>query len=300
MGVSVREIECKSALVKSGIPGVDFALNPYTGCEHACVYCYASFMSKFSPHPEPWGQYVDVKMNIANALVRDLEKLGRSCSMRRLPMEIPFDRGYGLSSCEDVQILYVTMSSVTDPYQPVEREYRLSRGCLEILAGRAGSKPSGIHLSLLTKSDLVLRDLEVLQELDLTVGLTITHPRDEVSLRFEPGAPPSSRRFAALSALARAGLDTRAFMAPILPVYSDSREAIRELFSKLADCGVKKVCIDRFNPYRGSVLGFCRASGLRVRDVEDHLDSRTSNARLRDLIIEESARVGIPVEIFFE
>ena len=124
----IREKQVKSILSKSGIPGVDYCLNPYVGCAHACKYCYATFMKRFTGHPEPWGTFVDVKGNGPEVLRRQLKRTTRG---------------------------YVMISSVTDPYQPLEKKYGLTRRCLEVLL--QNQFPTGI----LTKSPLVLRDTDL-------------------------------------------------------------------------------------------------------------------------------------------
>ncbi|MCR4400655.1 MAG: radical SAM protein, partial [Syntrophomonadaceae bacterium] len=103
----VFEKECRSALVKSGIPGTEYCLNPYGGCAHACVYCYAAFMRRFLGTDLPWGSFVQVKVNFAQRLAAQLKRPKQGT---------------------------VLLSTVTDPYQPVERHYCLTRASLEALA----------------------------------------------------------------------------------------------------------------------------------------------------------------------
>jgi DNA repair photolyase len=149
--VIVREIECKSILTKSGIEGVDYALNPYVGCGHGCVYCYASFMKRFTGHKEEWGAFVDVKVNAADVLARQMKRAKRG---------------------------NIVSGTVTDPYQPLEERYEITRVCLKVLADYDSP------VSILTKSNLVLRDLDLLRRLkDVEVGLTITALDDEVHHR---------------------------------------------------------------------------------------------------------------------
>jgi len=187
----IHEIICKSLLNKSGIPGFDYTVNPYTGCLHACAYCYARFMSRHTAHGMPWGSFCDVKANALEILDREL---------RRRPM--------GLTS----------LSTVTDPYQGPEQKYGLSREILIRLAG------AGFPVSILTKSDLVLRDLDVLKRFpaeNLQVGFSLNTSDDAVSRAFEPGAPPVSRRIRALKRLHAEGIATWVFLAPLLPALSE-------------------------------------------------------------------------------
>jgi DNA repair photolyase len=215
----VREIECRSILTHCGIPGVDYAINPYVGCGHACVYCYATFMKRFTGHEEPWGTFVDVRVNAAAVLARQVRR---------------------------AQPGLVTLSSVTDAYQPLEKKYALTRACLEALVGYDFS------VSILTKSALVLRDLDVIQRLkDVEVAFTITTRDEEVRRRFEPHTSPIARRLEALAALNAAGIRTWAFCGPLLPGLSDGDDQIDALFGELARAGVGRVLVDSLNLYTG-------------------------------------------------
>ena len=96
----IREVQAKSILSKSGIPGVMYCVNPYVGCAHACIYCYATFIMRFTGHTEKWGSFVDVKTNASELLNKQLKRAQRGTVM---------------------------LSSVTDPYQPAETKYKLTR-----------------------------------------------------------------------------------------------------------------------------------------------------------------------------
>lgn len=216
----VKEILCKTALTKTGIPGFQYCLNPYVGCTHSCVYCYASFMGRFTGHREPWGTYVDAKVNIAAVLKKQL-------NARRMPEG------------------RVIISSVTDAYQPAEAHYRLTRSCLEELAGC----PS-LEVEILTKSALVIRDLSILKELPrCSVGFTVTTVDEKAARVFEPGASPPGLRLAAVRQLVEAGIEVRIFVAPVLPGIGDSEEALAVLFKELKRAGVQEVMADTLNPY---------------------------------------------------
>jgi len=192
--VIIKEIESKSILTKSKLPESDYCINPYIGCAHGCVYCYARFMKRFTGHTEPWGKFIDIKVNSVQLLRK------RMGSMR--------------GKKEGV----VLLGSVTDAYQPLERKYKLTRGLLkELLVG-------GFSISILTKSDLVTRDIDILKQFkDCTVGLTITTMDDEVRSRLEPNTASVDRRIEALRQLHEAGISTYAFVGPILPVLTNLR-----------------------------------------------------------------------------
>ena len=219
--VQIMEKECRTALNKSGIPGMDYCLNPYTGCSHACAYCYASFMKRFCNIDGRWGSFVQVKVNFAERLESQLRRArtGR-----------------------------VMLSSVTDPYQPVEEKYRLTRSCLERLAER------DLAVSILTKSDLVLRDLALLKQLPrVEVGFTITVANDAVARILEPGASSPERRFRALATLAEAGIATWVFIAPVLPGLGDTEANLTAILRRAAQAGAQEVEYDSLNFYPSAV-----------------------------------------------
>ena len=221
-GLLIREIECKSILSKSGITGVDYAINPYVGCAHACVYCYAVFMKRFTGHEEEWGTFVDIKINAPEVLTKQLR--------RAKPGNISF-------------------GTVTDAYQPLEREYAITRACLEALVDHPHP------ISILTKSAVVVRDLDLIKKLkDVEVAFTITTLDEEVRRRFEPGASPVAARLKALRAFSEAGIPTWAFCGPLLPGITDDEASLDALFAQLKRAGVRYVLVDSLN-LRGAVWG---------------------------------------------
>ncbi len=183
----IREIRSKTILSKSEI--YDYVVNPYVGCRHACSYCYARFMKRFTGHQEPWGDFVDVKINAPELLAEEVMRKRRGT---------------------------VWLSGVCDPYQPLEENYRLTRKCLEILV--RGDWPAVVQ----TRSPLVLRDLELLRRgQKLEAGFSITTADDEVRRRFEPLAPPIPERVRAVQTLHAAGVRTYVMIAPMLPGAED-------------------------------------------------------------------------------
>ncbi|NIN63861.1 MAG: radical SAM protein [Anaerolineae bacterium] len=223
----VREIECKSILTKSGIEGVDYALNPYVGCEHGCEYCYATFMKRFTGHQEEWGTFVDVRVNAAQVLARQLK--------RAKPGNITF-------------------GTVTDAYQPLEERYCITRACLEVLLDY------DFPVTVLTKSALVLRDLDLIKRLKEPVAaFTITTLDDEIRQRFEPHSSPIPERLEGLRVLADAGIPTWAFCGPLLPFLSDTEEEVNALFRELKGVNVGYVLVDSLN-LRGAAWGRMRKS----------------------------------------
>ncbi len=220
MGSTVTPIECRSILTRCGIPCIDYSVNPYVGCAHACVYCYAPcVVGRFRADARPWGSFVDVKANAA-------ARLG-ACARRVAGKTVLF-------------------SSVTDPYQPAEGEWHITRACLARLAD------SGALVSILTKSDMVLRDLDVLTAIGrarVEVGFSVSTGDDDVAAVLEPGAPSPSRRFAALEELARAGFETWVFIAPALPGISETARQLGMISRRARAAGARRVEVDPFNFY---------------------------------------------------
>lgn len=199
----ISEIRAASLITKSGLPGTEFVINPYGGCSHACIYCYARFMKRFSGHEEPWGKYVDVKIN-ASELVPPA------------PEGLP-----GLEPASPLTGRRVFMSSVTDPYLPQERTYKLTRAILERLV------PHQPFLGIQTKSALITRDIDILTRFrDCEAGITITTLDDAIRREIEPATSSIQDRLSALETLKGAALRTYVFIGPIIPGVTDWRAII--------------------------------------------------------------------------
>ncbi len=240
----VSEITVKQAMVRSRIPGVDYAINPYLGCGHGCRYCYAVYMTKYSRFNQNsrWGEFVEVKTNIAEVLRRELEKkrkIGR-----------------------------VHVSSACDPYQPLEAKYKLTRECLLVL------REFGWEIDVLTRSPLVLRDVDILRSsLGSSVGMSVATDDDKVRLTLEPHAPPIQARIETLGKLHDAGIETWAFIAPMLPMNPDR---LHELLAPV----VGSVLMDAMN-YRYRIEGFFKKCGWAYALTPEYADKTA--ARLRAL-----------------
>jgi DNA repair photolyase len=221
--MGVKTVLAKSILQRSRLPGIGYVINPYTGCVHGCVYCYARFMKRFTDHPEPWGCFLDAKINAPEILRRQLDR-------RRKP----------LTDC-------VFLSSVTDPYQRPEEKFELTRRILEILLER------DIPVSILTKSDLVLRDLDILERFtDGTVGMSMGIVDDGWAKALEPRASPPSARLEALRTLHDHKISTYAFVSPFLPGISDIQRIVRALSGAADEFGVEAINTEAGN-WQGTV-----------------------------------------------
>ncbi len=219
----LREIEAKTILTKSGLPGADWVINPYNGCSFGCMYCYAAQIGRWKHPDEVWGEYVDVKIHAPELLQKELSAFEKKCQ----------SKNFGT----------IFFSSVTDPYMGLEAKYRLTRSCLEVLAD---FKYEG-EICIQTKSPLVTRDIDILSKfIDSKVGFTITTLDDKVSRFLEVAAPPASARIKALEDLYKAGIKTYAFVGPLLPS-SATKENIMNILDELTRVGISEVWFEHIN-----------------------------------------------------
>jgi DNA repair photolyase len=251
----VREVSARTALQKCSHPAIPWSLNPYQGCAHACSFCYVPTLIHVDR--VEWGRYVLVKRNAPTLLAREV---------RRLPRAL------------------VALSTATDPYQPVEARCLVTRRCLEVLA------QAQWPVSVLTRSPLVLRDLDVLRRFrGVEVGMSVP-TLDEAARRFmEPGAPTIEARLRCLRALADAGLSTFVSLAPVYPL---TNGVTAEGFAQaLADAGVRDVFIGGYRHYGNSwehMLPRIQASG--IANLGRFADRAYIRAVTEDLLAELRAR----------
>jgi DNA repair photolyase len=211
-------------------------------------------MPRYTGHAgEHWGSFVDVKINVPERLADELER--------------------GVKGT-------VWLSSVTDPYQPIERKYLLTRRCLELLA------QYDINVIVQTKSSLVLRDVDVFLDLkDVEVGLTLTTPCRTTAKLFEPRAPTPQKRVKTLKALHDAGIRTFAFIGPLLPGEP------KKLAEMLVEC-VDYVLIDKMN-YRKSIEGFYEKHGLLNALQSEFFEHQ------KHILVEAMNACGVNIRVLF-
>lgn len=184
----IKEIKVKTALSPSQLPSLDYALNPYRGCSHACVYCYAPSVIHWDEGK--WGELVEAKINLPRILSKELRAKKKGV---------------------------VGLGTVTDPYQPAENKYELTRRCLELLLMH------DLPVCIQTKSSLVLRDIDLIKEFsNIEVGITLTALDDRVREKMEPGASSVDERLRALSELRKNGIKTWVFLGPMMPHITDA------------------------------------------------------------------------------
>lgn len=249
----IKEVFAKTLLTKTAIPGFDYCINPYIGCGHGCRYCYASFMKRFTGHLEPWGEFVDVKVNAASLLRKQLKRAKHGV---------------------------VALSTVTDPYQPLEKKYQLTRGCLEALLD------SSLSVNLLTRSPLCLRDMDLFKRFNhIEVGFSITTHDERIKKIFEPCSPSISSRVKALRIFRQEKIGTYAFIGPILPLDP-------KILVAMLEGAVDEVLIDRLN-YTNKVKAIYRKVRMDQYVQDDYF--RLAGTELK----ERFQQKGIAVSMIF-
>lgn len=205
-GVEVRAVTTRTILTRTSgfLRGYQYSLNPYAGCAFGCSYCYARCFAVTQERRDRWGTWVDAKTNAA-------ELLARECSSGRL---------------RDGDSIY--MSSATDPYQPAEARFGITRSLLEVLLAR-GIQP---RLTIQTRSPLVTRDIDLLRRFErVRVSMTITTDSEAVRRRYEPRCAPIDARWEAIREVARAGIRVGLSASPMLPL--EDAEAFARQFASL-------------------------------------------------------------------
>ncbi len=257
MHTTIRETNVKSILTKSNLPVADYSVNPYIGCEHGYKYCYASFMKRFTNHKEPWGSFVDVKT---------------------WP-EIKHPERYKGKK--------LFIGSVTDPYQPIEERYGRTRKLLQELQG------SGALKSIATKSDLILRDMDLIASFpNARVSFSI-NTLDETFTEEMDGSVSIARKIKAMSLLHEAGIRTTCFSSPIFPGITDCKAIIRECRDK---CNL--VWLENLNlrgEYKPVILDYIQRNYPSLSSLYDEIYREgkrdywfTLNEELKDFCKEEA------------
>jgi DNA repair photolyase len=209
--MKIKEVECKTALSQSSLHGLDYSLNPYRGCQHSCAYCYVPNVLRIERRT--WGSFVDVRKNMPSVLSKELKKKKQGV---------------------------VGISTVTDPYQPVENKYKLTRFCLEQLL---------IHdfpICIQTKSKLVLRDIDLISKFsDAEVMFSIATLNDSERKLLEPCSSSIQERLDALKSLSKIGIKTSIFFGPIYPTIKLSD--ISSIIDTFVQVSVSEIIFDKFN-----------------------------------------------------
>ena len=236
MRIEYREEPCRSALNRVRGMGFHWSLNPYMGCVHRCTFCYvrAFELRADRPSDERYGTSIRVKVNVAEKL---RQELARPSWQREI----------------------VAIGAATDPYQPAEGRYKLTRSCLEVLA--AASTP----VRIITRGPMIVRDIDVLAELArrASVAVTFSVPTldPEIWRRTEPGTAPPHQRLRALKQLVDAGIEAGVGMAPLLPGLSDKPELMADVVRAAREAGATGVWANTLYLKPGTKEHFLRALG---------------------------------------
>ena len=230
--MEIKEISASSYVSKSKLPDADYVINPYVGCPHKCIYCYAEYMKRFSGHSrDEWGDFVDVKI----------------CDK---------DVNASLYS-ENETILF---GSVTDAYNPFEKKYEKTRRILEQLVSCKA------RIEILTKSDLILRDIDILKKIpNVYVGISMNTTDDAFRKEIEPFASSIEMRINTLDTLHKEGIPTYLFMSPIFPGLSDCKEVIDKTHRF-----INYVCFENLNlrgAYLPRVMDYIKESYSEYQDM---------------------------------
>jgi len=264
--MKIREIKIKSIITKSKLPEADYVINPYIGCQHACIYCYADFMKRFTGHNrENWGEFVDVKINASETI-----------NLSRVP--------------KDSLILF---GSVTDPYQPLESKYQITMKCLEKLLD---TQP---RIEILTKSPLVLRDIELLKKFkNLRVGVSIGIFDEKLARELEPYVASPNQRIETLRKLDEAGIQTYLFISPIFPEISDISSLLGSTKEYVEEVMFENLNIRANN--RERILSFIKKNKPELEDLYLGLSKNKRYWKnLESEIAQECNDKGIKYKIFF-
>jgi DNA repair photolyase len=241
---------------KGFMDGYDFTLNPYSGCSFGCTYCYAAFFSRSEGLRQNWGYWVQVKQNALQLLIKK-----RKTSLRD-------------------KTIY--MSSVTDPYQPIERELKLTRSLLKELL--IYHQP---RLVIQTRSPISTRDIDLFKQFNaIQVNMTITTDSENVRKVFEPLCPSNSSRLKAIKEINDAGVNTCITMTPLLPV-----EDAEEFAKMLLDTGIKKFIIQPFHSDKGKFVASTREKAVQL--VKEMNWSADKYQKVLEVIQKYIADIGI-------
>ncbi len=219
--MTYREITCKSAINKLGKSRLPYRydLNIYRGCQHGCRYCFALYSHQYMESADFYGE-IFVKTNIAEQLEVQLKSPGWKGQV-------------------------INIGGVTDSYQPAEARYRLMPRVLELMI----KYKNPVIIS--TKSDLILRDFDLIGKLAsltyVNVAATITTPDEGLRQRLEPGAVSSERRFAMLDAFRKTKASRGLHVMPVIPLLTDSRQSLEQLFLRGKECGVSYLLAEPLN-----------------------------------------------------
>lgn len=191
--MKISEKEFKNLITKSKLPDADFVINPYVGCCHECIYCYAQFMRRFTGHGnDEWGSFMDVKVG-------------------------------GKLNLKGTDNKTILIGSVTDPYNPIEKKYRATRGVLQKMV----ASNTSAHVEILTKSPLILDDLELIKQLrDVSVGVSLSTMDEKFARSIEKKVVTPKQRVELIRKLHAQGIQVYVFVSPIFPIFLGWKDVV--------------------------------------------------------------------------
>jgi DNA repair photolyase len=260
---SVRLVECSSALSESGLYDIDYALNPYRGCAHGCLYCYAPDVIR-TERGDSWGSWVEARTNISRVLRKELPGIGES---------------------------KIGLATVTDPYQPAEESLGITRACLEAIS------QSDASLMLMTKSPLARRDFDVLGKIDkVEFCVTVTTLDEDLAKMLEPGAPAPAARLQLLRDAKQSGLRTSAMLSPWLVSSDDPEKELSTTIEALAKAGCSNITVDRLRlrPTAVKRIGVSISAGGRFSAQIASAVKKSSGISIEKMLASISARKRFP------
>jgi len=244
MRATYREEPCRTAINRVTGMGFRWSLNPYMGCAHRCAFCYVRGFERRADRPSDsrYGTNVRVKVNVVEVLRAELARRGWRREM-------------------------VAVGAATDPYQPAEGRYRLTRGCIQVLG--AARTP----FSIITRGPLIVRDIDVLTEAalraDVMVSVSIATLDESLSSRLEPGVAPPHQRLRAIRTLTDAGIAAGVALAPVLPGLTDAPRAMASVLDAARDAGATHAWSNVLNLRPGTREHFL---GVLEREWPEELD----------------------------
>jgi len=267
MNMMIREVKCKTALSSSSLPGLDYSLNPYRGCQHNCAYCYVPNVLRIPRNN--WGGFVDVRKNIPVILSKELK-----------------NKKPGV----------VGISTVTDPYQPVEKRYHLTRYCLEQLLKH------DFPICIQTKSDLILRDIDLISKFSKPeVIFSIGTLNDDERKILEPYSSPIQNRLDALKQFSNGDIATSVFFGPIYPTVKT--KDISTIIDTFIQFGAQEIMIDKFNLKPGIWENIVKklSSDKKLKNVfkKNLLEDSFYNQKLFDEVIYTCNKKDVKAELAF-
>lgn len=232
----IKKVTTKNYATKSNLPASDYVINPYIGCSHACKYCYARFMKRFTRHTEEWGDFIDVKM--AETPLNKKQLMGKT----------------------------IFIASVTDPYNPYEEQYEITRNILKELMG------VNCEIHITTKSKLILRDIDIIKKLKKVKVAISINTLDETFKDDMDKASSIKERIETLKKLHEANISTVLFMSPIFPYITNWQEIIEKTKNVVDEYWFENLNLR--DSYKENILAYIKEkySSLYSKYCEIYLD----------------------------